>query len=939
MIGFEREVECSPYLRLTLAHRLDGAETLVAPSAPLDEVQWEHLIAEVEAQRVWSLFTDAVISGAFPATAAQIEQCVEADERSVLSCLELDRMLVCLDTALGVNGISTRVFKGVASALLLYPDARLRTYSDVDLLVRQTDFDEAGAVFVALGGRRQNADPRAGFVGRYGKSAAYTMPGGWEVDVHRSPQGGPFGAAVAIDDLFDNPIQLDMAGRTVLCPSLSALFLTSCYHAVLPSDRRRLVPLRDVAQTVLLGALDNGEVIAMAERWRGTIVMAAAIRSASDLFGLPNDLPLVSWSRRYQPDGRERRWLAGYTAGSSRAMVVNDLRTGTAFPSMSQGVGYFYGVAFHEGRSPLPVRARSLLARLRETMNVDSGAVAPTSPPLGGVVPLSTGTSTSSVVDDVELLTIGNDRALRHGWPGPQRSVRAETSEIASALSTTTTRAVLCLHSDAPIPDGDLIESLLAGPGDAWHAGLSLGLDGQPAALDSVAAQWMLNAPADPALESTSWRVSLHALLVRREVLEQLGTLDPRVTSLTGAGLEAGLRWIRGGALVRNVPALATDYTLPLEVCPPDDAIGMIATHYGRRWATWALGRGILDRSIAVRDLPRLARLGRSRPMLDLAFFDRPVGAGALDRTVSVIVPTVDRYPYLDVLLQQLRAQTVPVHEVLVADQTPFDRRRRDLETIEPALPVTVLGLDRIGQSTARNAAIEHATGEIIMFLDDDDEIPADLVEQHLRLLSDGIDAICGAVDDATAGPPPPGFRHRQASAVFPTNHSTVRRTALARSGIFDPVFDHGPRADHDVGMRLHLAGCVLIYDPSVSVYHHHASTGGLRTHGARKTTRASARRSLTERNLPSTTECYIGLRYYRERQRREARAIRVLSALSGDGTRSRRLARAMVQIMLLPNTLERIRRSEREAAAVMQDRPRIPGLDAEPSDAAQAAS
>ena len=53
-----------------------------------------------------------------------------------------------------------------------------------------------------------------------------------------------------------------------------------------------------------------------------------------------------------------------------------------------------------------------------------------------------------------------------------------------------------------------------------------------------------------------------------------------------------------------------------------------------------------------------------------------------------------------------------------------------------------------------------------------------------------------------------------------------LRRSALARSGSFDPAFDRLPMEDHDLGLRLHLAGATLIYDPDVLVYHHHAPAG-----------------------------------------------------------------------------------------------------------------
>jgi GT2 family glycosyltransferase len=438
----------------------------------------------------------------------------------------------------------------------------------------------------------------------------------------------------------------------------------------------------------------------------------------------------------------------------------------------------------------------------------------------------------------------------------------------------------------------------------------------------------MLNAPLDPAIEATSWRLSLRALLVRASVVEQLGGLDHSFSTVPGAALEMGMRWTKAGALVRHVPQLAPAGASEDQPPTSSDGLTLIARHDGRMWAGWALQRSVLTRDItlgaAVRLAPRL-RGERRRP---LPHFDAgPQRPGAPDRTVSVIVPTVDRYPYLEVLLHQLAAQRTAPHEVVVADQTPLERRRTGLELIEPALPLTVLSMPEPGQSTSRNAAIRHATGELLLFLDDDDEIGPDLLTDHLRLLTDGIDATSGAVDDATAGPPPPGFRHRRASTTFPTNHTLVRRAALLSSGLFDPVFDRGPRADHDLGMRLQLAGAMLVYDPSVMVYHHHAPAGGLRTHNARSVTRASARRSLTERNLPSVTELYIAHRYYTGRQRRAARAVRLLSFLSCEGGLPRRVVRALVQLALLPASKRTYDERAAAAARIHASRPSIPTL------------
>lgn len=540
----------------------------------------------------------------------------------------------------------------------------------------------------------------------------------------------------------------------------------------------------------------------------------------------------------------------------------------------------------------------------------------------------------------IELLILAGSgpvgTAAKRDWPhGPQRAVACTASALHEALAAPAAapdvEAVLCLDAALPLPDPGLLARLLAGPADAWHAGLRLGLEGQPRMLDHVSPLWMLNAPLDHSIETTSWRVSMRALLARVAVFDQLGGPGPAFDTLAGAGLELGLRWIRAGALMRHVPDLVPDSSAPDELPTDADGIRLIGSHYGRLWAGWALQRALVTREVGVAGATSLGRLVRASSAAPGAhYIPAHRAAGSVDRTVSVVIPTLDRYAYLEPLLHQLAAQTVVPHQVIVTDQTPTDRRRHDLTDIEPELHVTVIGLPFPGQSTARNAALRQATGELVLFIDDDDEIGHDLLAEHLRRLIDGVDASCGGVDDATAGPPPVGFRHRRASDVFPTNNSMMRRVALERTGLFDPAFDGLPMEDHDLGMRLHQAGALLVYDPSVLVFHHHAPVGGLRVHGTRAITRASSRRSLTERNLPTVTELYLGHRYLTGRQRHEGRAVRLLSTLSGDGPTLRRLGRAAIQVALLPDTVRTMRRADRAAVALAATHLGVPPLGPE---------
>jgi GT2 family glycosyltransferase len=536
----------------------------------------------------------------------------------------------------------------------------------------------------------------------------------------------------------------------------------------------------------------------------------------------------------------------------------------------------------------------------------------------------------------IELLRIGPGSDDTVQWPhGPQRSVEPTPDAVALALSpntgsTNANAAVLLLDARFPLPTEALLDRLLGGPADVWHGGVALGLDGQPTMWDHVDPLSMFSARLDPTVEATSWRVSLRALLVRSAVLEQLGGPDAGFDTLSGSGMDAGLRWIRAGALVRHVPDLVPSGAERCEPPTAADGLRLVGRHRGRVWAGWALQRAVWSHELKAGEILRLSRSVRHVSAEALPHYRPavlPGGTGRTDRTVSVVVPTIDRYPYLEPLLHQLAAQTVAPHEVLVVDQTPIGHRRHDLTSIEPDLPVTVIEIPKPGQCTARNAALQAATGEIVLFLDDDLEIPSTLLADHLELLVDCIDGVAGAVDDATSGPPPDGFRHRRASDVLPGGNTMVRRTALESSGLFDPAYDHGSRADHDLGMRLHLGGALLVYDPAVEVFHHHAPAGGLRTHGARKVTRASARRSLTERHLPTATQLYLAHRYYSPHQRREGRRISLLAVLMGEGSASRRLARAAVQLALLPSSIRRLLEADRAAVAMVASRQPIPML------------
>ncbi len=535
----------------------------------------------------------------------------------------------------------------------------------------------------------------------------------------------------------------------------------------------------------------------------------------------------------------------------------------------------------------------------------------------------------------VDLFWIGG--AAPPPWPlgrvicaeASPRGLHRAISDVGSAAE-----ALLFWGGRLGAPNPRQIEDALGRPGDVWHAGLRLGMGGLPGAIDFVAPKWMLNCDPDPAIEATSWRLSLEACLVRTSVLRRLGGVRPEFETLAGAGLELGHRWVMRGALMRHVPSLLSDVHAEAARLPLEDEMRFVYYRFGRFWLRWSLMRSVLTKATGLREaitlrgsLEREPAPATPPPLREAGVADgssRPVTR----RTVTVLIPTVDRYPYLEQLLEQLGRQTVRPLEVIVVDQTAPERRRADLAAKFPSLPLRVLHLDRAGQCSSRNAGLEASAGDCILFVDDDDEVPPDLIERHLESLDRFRNEVsCGVAEEDGAGPLPEAFRLFRSSDVFPTNNSLIVRDVLFRSGLFDLTYDRGARADADLGMRLYLSGCLMVLNPEIKALHHHAPSGGLRTHGARVITYASSRKKLAQRHLPATTEIYLALRYFSARQVREFLWLQTAATLAFKGGLVRRALKALVGVVLLPDTLRQIRGRVRDARVLLEAGPRIPAL------------
>jgi glycosyltransferase involved in cell wall biosynthesis len=102
---------------------------------------------------------------------------------------------------------------------------------------------------------------------------------------------------------------------------------------------------------------------------------------------------------------------------------------------------------------------------------------------------------------------------------------------------------------------------------------------------------------------------------------------------------------------------------------------------------------------------------------------------------VSILVPCFNAAPWLTATLESALNQTWARCEIIVVNDGSTDNSEALLEPFRHR-GVVVLSQPNRGASAARNRALEHATGDLIQFLDADDLLASDKVERQIATLS-----------------------------------------------------------------------------------------------------------------------------------------------------------------------------------------------------------
>jgi GT2 family glycosyltransferase len=198
--------------------------------------------------------------------------------------------------------------------------------------------------------------------------------------------------------------------------------------------------------------------------------------------------------------------------------------------------------------------------------------------------------------------------------------------------------------------------------------------------------------------------------------------------------------------------------------------------------------------------------------------------------TISVVIPFGNASEHLGHCLAALERSDAVPHEVILVD----DASKDGSSTIAARSGAKVLTLDRQrGPAFARNRGAEHATGDLLFFIDADvfclRETLVKVVDSFSR--DPGLSAVIGSYDD---DPPARNFLsryknlthhfvHQQASTVastFWTGCGAVRRHVFNELHGFDESYGRPSIEDIELGYRLRAAGMRIELRKDLQVRH-----------------------------------------------------------------------------------------------------------------------
>jgi glycosyltransferase involved in cell wall biosynthesis len=193
---------------------------------------------------------------------------------------------------------------------------------------------------------------------------------------------------------------------------------------------------------------------------------------------------------------------------------------------------------------------------------------------------------------------------------------------------------------------------------------------------------------------------------------------------------------------------------------------------------------------------------------------------------VSVVVPTYNQSALLAECLRSLANQTLAGdrYEIVVVDDGSTDATPDVIRQAGARVRGVRLATNR-GRSAARNAGVEQARADLIVFTDSDVVVRPDFLAWHVQthqrhrteIVSRGPVILVPDVTSASRARIP---RVAASPAYLDTANAGLKRATLRKAGMFDEHFPGYGWEDFELGMRLKRLGIQRVFSARAAAFH-----------------------------------------------------------------------------------------------------------------------
>ncbi|MEO7990189.1 MAG: glycosyltransferase family A protein [Chryseolinea sp.] len=378
---------------------------------------------------------------------------------------------------------------------------------------------------------------------------------------------------------------------------------------------------------------------------------------------------------------------------------------------------------------------------------------------------------------------------------------------------------------------------------DFVHCGLSFASKEYFEILNFCSTSWFF-LHSSPLHSAVSWKATAHFIYIRKNRVKQVGGIDRQYDSIHAAMADLAYRILKAGGSVQFNPHILRDHSSIVKdviTSSLNDQLHFIYKFIGRSALLYTKFFYLFNNPFqlnAWKAFMRSQKSGSKIKSSDLQNFDLTFAEKVKTvNTYTAIIPTINRYDYLDKAIQSLIETDFPPAEIIVVDQTPMQNRIAGYyDSFLKREDVKVVFLDTAGQSISRNTAIDMASHEWIYMFDDDSVCWKECMREHRFLVEHSL-ADCSTglslapwkdvtyIDSTNS--------YYRLVDVLDTGNCFIKKATLTTNGKLDSAFNKGPGVDDDLGRRLFLAGYNIVLNPKAIRTHYKAKSGGLRQYGA----------------------------------------------------------------------------------------------------------